>query len=1005
MLDMGFFTRQELEEAIRRQSSIFKEKLLPERLSRDRLISDARLAVDRIPLLGETLIEMGLITKKQLDDALNEQGKTVNPYKALKSEQLATSIEIGSILNSTLNLSELLANIMKWVNRLTNSAASTLMLLDEETGELVFSVPTGPKAEKLTDIRIPPGKGIAGWVAEHEEPVLVSDVKEDKRFYSKIDKISGLETKSILCVPLKAKTKLIGVLEAINKADGTSFTQEDALMLNIFANQAAMAIESARTYRELQESEERYKRLIESSPDLIYAFSNKRGGLYWSTRAKEILGYSSDDLIENPFIWYNSIHPDDLPVVNKAIEESFNGKAFNIEYRIKDKGEKWHWLIDRNISIKTDKDEVVIEGIATDITERKEAEEELRESEKRFKDLANMFPETIFEMDLQQNMTYGNQKAFDHFRYEQKDFDQGLNAIDMIVPEDRPKASENIKKILGGKEIGLQEYTVLRKDGSIFPAMIHSASIHHEGKIVGLRGIIVDITVKKQAEEARRESEEKYRTIIENIEEGYFEVDLAGNYTFVNDSLCKSHGYSREELMGMNNRKYMDPETAKHFYKIYNEVYKTGNPVNISDYTIITKDGSRQYRDSSVSLMKDSKDRPFGFRGITRDITERKKMEDERLKMEKLESIGVLAGGIAHDFNNILTAIIGNISLAKTSIKQGDEIFELLSEAEQACWKAQHLTQQLLTFSKGGSPVKKTASIEEIIKESAEFALRGSNVRCEFSVPEDLCLVEIDHGQISQVIHNLILNADQAMPQGGTIQIHAENTILETTTPLPLKPGSYIRMHIQDKGIGISDEHLSKIFDPYFTTKQKGSGLGLATVYSIVKKHDGHIEVNSQLGVGTEFVIYLPASGKTAVKEEETEESLVMSQGKILLMDDEPLLRDIASKMLAKLGYEIACAKDGEEAIGLYKNAKELGQPFDAVVMDLTIPGGMGGKDAITKLLEIDPEAKAVVSSGYSADPVMANFRDYGFSGVIPKPFNHKDLSEILNKLLVSKDK
>ena len=393
---------------------------------------------------------------------------------------------------------------------------------------------------------------------------------------------------------------------------------------------------------------------------------------------------------------------------------------------------------------------------------------------------------------------------------------------------------------------------------------------------------------------------------------------------------------------------------------------------------------------------------------LKREINNRKQAEEKKNKFEaqlhhaqKMESIGTLAGGIAHDFNNILTMILGNVSMAKLRVSPEDEIFDLLSEAETASVRAQTLTKQLLTFAKGGAPLKETASIKDILKESSHFVLRGSKSSCESSIAEDLWPAEVDVGQISQVINNIVINANQAMPKGGTIQVAADNLIIEDRHDLPIKPGRYIRISIKDHGVGIAEDHFLNIFDPYFTTKQEGSGIGLATTYSIIKKHDGHITVKSRLGVGTTFHIYLPASDKIVPEKEKVK--LIKGQGRILVMDDEASLRKVVGRMLKNLGYESEFAKDGAEAIRIYKEAQASEKPYHAVILDLTVPGKMGGKDAVKKLLEIDPEVKAIVSSGYSDDPVLSNFQEYGFKGMMPKPFTSRLLSKVLHDVLKGK--
>lgn len=383
---------------------------------------------------------------------------------------------------------------------------------------------------------------------------------------------------------------------------------------------------------------------------------------------------------------------------------------------------------------------------------------------------------------------------------------------------------------------------------------------------------------------------------------------------------------------------------------------------------------------------------------ITRDITERRRMEEELLKADKLESVGILAGGIAHDFNNILDSVIGNISLAGMHLKPGSKIFDLLSAAETASMRAPGLTGQLLTFAGSGTPLKETASISNLIKESSLFMLRGSKSECDFSIEEDLWPIDADMGQIGQVISNIVINADQAMPEGGIIRVAAENLVLEEKNEMPVKPGRCIRISVQDQGAGIAEKHLSKIFDPYFTTKQTGSGLGLATAYSIIKKHNGHISVESLPGAETIFSIYLPASDKKIPVAEEFD--LITGAGKILVMDDNRMLSEMAVDMLETLGYEAELAKDGAEAIEMYDKAKGSEKPYDAVILDLTIQSGMGGKEAVKKLLEIDPELKAIVFSGYSDSPVMSNYREYGFKGMMAKPFDFQTLGKVLNEVL-----
>jgi len=385
---------------------------------------------------------------------------------------------------------------------------------------------------------------------------------------------------------------------------------------------------------------------------------------------------------------------------------------------------------------------------------------------------------------------------------------------------------------------------------------------------------------------------------------------------------------------------------------------------------------------------------------VVRDITKRKRMTEEILKAQKLESIGLLAGGIAHDFNNLLAAVLGNISLAKTYAASDDKVIAKLEAAEKASLRGRELTRQLLTFSRGGTPVKKVMNINRLVRESSTFSLSSANVKCVFALSDELWPVEVDPSQLSQVVNNLVINADQAMPEGGLINVGTENVLISPGDPILLDPGKYVRITFADQGHGIAADHLSRIFDPFYSTKAGGSGLGLATAFSIIKNHGGHITVESGPGSGAKIMVYLPAAEGPIEDFPAQEEEVFTGKGRILFMDDDAAVRKLAQDMLQHLGYNIVLASNGTEAVDIYLAAMEENNAFDAVILDLAVPGGMGGNEAGKKILTRNPAAKILVSSGYSNDSVMAYSQKYGFSGIIPKPYKIQEMSRKLYEIL-----
>ncbi|MHB8066530.1 MAG: CHASE3 domain-containing protein [Desulfobaccales bacterium] len=512
-----------------------------------------------------------------------------------------------------------------------------------------------------------------------------------------------------------------------------------------------------------------------------------------------------------------------------------------------------------------------------------------------------------------------------------------------------------------------------------------------------------ELTERRLAEEALHESEARFRNLLKYIPG----VSILGYGTdgivrYWNRASVQIYGYRAEEAVGQRLTDLIIPGELQ---PLFAQALAKGKDATLSGEILPPGEHRLRHKNGhlvpvyTIHTVVCLEDRPPQLFCINVDLSERKRAEEERQKLDKLESVGVLAGGIAHDFNNLLTAILGNISLAALETET-EEVLYRLEDAEKACQQAQVLARQLLTFAKGGKPIKKPQQVSDFLQKAASLALCGSRSRCEFTLAENLWPVEVDPGQIQQVFGNLLINADQAMPAGGVIHLGTENVFLQNGAAGPLPPGKYVKISVVDQGIGISPENLPKIFDPYFTTKDTGNGLGLATVYAIIKSHGGSIQVESQPGRGTQFTLFLPATEEQCLISSQPPLFPTPGNGRILVMDDEESIRNLLDKILNRIGYEASFARDGSEAVEAYTRAKESGRPFTAVICDLTIRGGMGGREAIRELISIDPQIKAIVSSGYSDDPAMADYQKYGFSGVIAKPYRINELSYVLQEVI-----
>ncbi len=670
--------------------------------------------------------------------------------------------------------------------------------------------------------------------------------------------------------------------------------------------------------------------------------------------------------------------------------------------------------------------------------EREKAVESLAESENRYRTLVENAHDGIM-LIVEGRTVFANAALHDILGYEPGTL---LTVpLDDLLP-DTPLGKALVgnryrRRVRGGDEPTRYEGQMMRRDGAVIDCLFSASMIdlHGERAVIS---IISDISSLKRAERtiatqyeeiqsqlakleglnreltgvqtSQRElnerlagEKEQLTAVLKSIGDAVIATDGAGRVILMNSAAEVLTGKSQDDALGTAVTELIRlPEgtlpvgdgTAPTVPDGDDSPFITDIPL-----TIERGDGTESVVEIAGTPLREPGGGRPGLVLAVRDITAKTKLEKEILKVSKIESLGLLAGGIAHDFNNLLTAVIGNLSLLRSLFDPGDrERLGILERVEQAARRAANLTRQLLTFSRGGEPVKKRVSVQELLLDNIGFLLSGSPVKARFDIQRGLWNVEADPDQISQVVHNLVINAMQAMPEGGELLVTAVN--LDAAPSLPLEKGRYVRVSFADQGPGIPVQNLGRVFDPYFSTKPKGTGLGLSICYSIVKKHGGYIDVESAEGAGSTFHVYLPATKGKAAPEPPSAQVTGTRQGRILVMDDEEQVREVATAMLTHLGYEAESVADGADAVKRFRVAAGEGRPFSAVIMDLTVPGGMGGREAVRLLLKEDPSAIVLVSTGYSGDPVMASYREFGFSGALAKPYTIQDLAAIMEEAL-----
>jgi len=740
--------------------------------------------------------------------------------------------------------------------------------------------------------------------------------------------------------------------------------------------------------RQLQADEARFSAITDTTSDGFYAVDRNGRFLDVNTVYCRDIGYSRQELLRLSISDIEAVEgaADIAAHITRVIASGSD--HFETKHRRKDGS-----LVDVEVSVTFLAEQDRFYSFVRDITERKNIEKQLRLASFSLTNISD----AVYWIAADSRFLDVNDAACRMRGYTREEI-LTMRVADIdpsFPPEAWPQHWEQLKR--AGS---MQFETVHRtRHGQDIDVEVTANYFHYLDTEYNC-AVVRDISERKAAERAQRESEEDFRSLMELMPVGVAWADGQGTIEYINQNFSERFGYEHTEIPTVEDwyiKAYPDASYRDEVTSLWNtdiaECQTHGTPVSPRDVKVTCKDGSVRHVIINTQVLQ------HRTLAIFTDITERENQQEELIKKQKLESIGVLAGGIAHDFNNILTAILGNLSFAGRFIEKGHKASKPLGEAEKAAKRAAELAQQLLTFARGGQPLTRAVSLRHVIEDSVSLVLRGSNVTAALEVPEPLPAIQADAGQMGQVFNNLIINAVQAMPGGGTITITAEEITVDDSNAMSLQPGRYVRVTCTDQGCGILPENLKSIFDPYFTTKAGGSGLGLASAHSIISKHRGHISVRSTVGRGTSFELILPASRENVGPvSTPAPESLAAEGGgqSVLVMDDEEMIRDLASTILEELGYRVTTCTSGEEAVELYRAAFAAGAPFRALIMDLTIPGGMGGKEAARSILDIDPSARLIVSSGYSTDPIMADCREFGFCGAVFKPYSAAVIAAVL---------